>query len=616
MGERFRFLHLTDLHLRAQPDDPKVENLLNAFAKDVERLSRRDGPFDAVFFTGDIAYSGRTEEYEAFDVLRGRALSKLAPPGMEPLFLPIPGNHDVLWPAVRVLRALPSYWRDDPSFCEDFFREERSPWRIELAEVFGPYLKWRGQPTHATLKHFHDGWIPGDFTASVTVGELQIAVVGLNSSFLQVDKRPYLEKLAISAHQFRCACSVLPSDWIDSHDFAILMTHHPPSWLLPEARIDYSHEIALPGRFAVHLVGHLHDEVPREESVAQSQPNRQWQGSSLFGLEPLHSSDGKKLERRHGYAACELRYENGVARLLRWPRKLFAGKGGGRHFGPDYEVGPLEDEHIPESTWASPQKRQARATASSSTTAGNRVVLLAKTWERSLDALRTAIEARSPARTIPRLIFENASWYYVVEGDATSRVTNEFSVRAAPGVDQLFEIQYRIAAEEVADAVGFLDEIDFKVRRHLPDGSSQPVPYSQFLDRPHEKKVLLHLLPPLRPSDPDSCRVEVSYRWPRWFARALSPDGEALFFELYSVSNYGVRITLDAPTALGLRVEADAISKLSTNWESHSGRDRWEASLVAEVSASLRLRVFQERRSSVENAGAATHDGGNSTPHA
>ena len=44
-----------------------------------------------------------------------------------------------------------------------------------------------------------------------------------------------------------------------AEDFALLMTHHPPTWLTTKAREELYGEIAPPGRFVAHLYGHMHE---------------------------------------------------------------------------------------------------------------------------------------------------------------------------------------------------------------------------------------------------------------------------------------------------------------------------------------------------------------------
>ena len=86
-----RWLHLSDIHV-GQPDQARsnaMQLLLGAIA---DRSG--DNPIDLVFFTGDLAYSGRPEEYtslhaELIEPLRRLDVTKRAQ------FIAVPGNHDL-----------------------------------------------------------------------------------------------------------------------------------------------------------------------------------------------------------------------------------------------------------------------------------------------------------------------------------------------------------------------------------------------------------------------------------------------------------------------------------------------------------------------------------------
>ena len=89
---RVSWLHVSDFHIRSgDPYDRDV--VLRALIKSVENYRAGGRAPDLLFATGDIGYSGKTEEYRAatvfFDDLREAA-------GVEKhrLFV-VPGNHDV-----------------------------------------------------------------------------------------------------------------------------------------------------------------------------------------------------------------------------------------------------------------------------------------------------------------------------------------------------------------------------------------------------------------------------------------------------------------------------------------------------------------------------------------
>jgi hypothetical protein len=62
-------------------------------------------------------------------------------------------------------------------------------------------------------------------------------------------------------------------------------SHQPPEWLDEPSQTEEYVEINPPGRFAVHLFGHMHDELIRNYSIGGAAVQRVGQGRSLFGKE-------------------------------------------------------------------------------------------------------------------------------------------------------------------------------------------------------------------------------------------------------------------------------------------------------------------------------------------
>jgi predicted MPP superfamily phosphohydrolase len=89
-------LHISDFHLSSNnrygyPVD-KIEILLSALKQDLNSTYNND--VDAVFFTGDMSFSGKKDEFEILE-------KKFILPLLEHLnltateFYMVPGNHDV-----------------------------------------------------------------------------------------------------------------------------------------------------------------------------------------------------------------------------------------------------------------------------------------------------------------------------------------------------------------------------------------------------------------------------------------------------------------------------------------------------------------------------------------
>jgi hypothetical protein len=155
----------------------------------------------------------------------------------------------------------------------------------------------------------------------------------LNTAYLQLTGDTYEKKLELDVKQFNVACCGDGPRWAREHDVCLLLTHHPPQWLR-ENKNGLCPEITRPGRFAVHLCGHLHEPAMRAVYSGGAQPLRLWQGASLFGLE--NWGDDRTQERLHGYSAgrIEVKDQNGF--LRQWPRVAILRPGGDREVIPDF----------------------------------------------------------------------------------------------------------------------------------------------------------------------------------------------------------------------------------------------------------------------------------------
>jgi hypothetical protein len=132
------WLHISDAHFRAPGDRFYGEDIVRpAFLKTIKQMKsqpvgRRLGPFpDVVFFTGDIAFSGKSREY---DGAKGffEELLDLLDLKEDRLFL-IPGNHDVDRDATKYLERGPQTAEE----TYEVFRDER--WRRLYSERLRSY---------------------------------------------------------------------------------------------------------------------------------------------------------------------------------------------------------------------------------------------------------------------------------------------------------------------------------------------------------------------------------------------------------------------------------------------------------------------------------------------
>src|SRR6476661_3706838 len=141
---QINWLHLTDLHRGLTGQGWLWTNVEQRFYEDLERIHSSAGPFDFVIFTGDLVQSGRAKEYVKLTETIARLYKRLNALGSNPLFLCIPGNHDLTRPpnnAPEMLRLL--RWHDDPSIREEFWSNSRSSTVRVVKKAFRNFVVWR-----------------------------------------------------------------------------------------------------------------------------------------------------------------------------------------------------------------------------------------------------------------------------------------------------------------------------------------------------------------------------------------------------------------------------------------------------------------------------------------
>jgi DeoR/GlpR family transcriptional regulator of sugar metabolism len=331
------WLHLTDLHLGDEDARWLWPNVQDLFFKDLQFLYKYSGPWDIILFTGDLTNRGSEEEFrqvtEFFSVLRDK-VQTFSP---MPCVVAVPGNHDLVRPgSTRPEAVALRSWESSPELRKEFWSTDTSPYRRLINEMFANYTNWCAQSDLLGSLSFQAGLLPGDCSAVFQKDGVKVGVVGLNSTFLQIAKGDFVGKLSLDPGQLHHACGGDPQKWLSANDANILLTHHPPTFLSPIATNDFNSEIAPPGRFLIHLFGHMHEAVVRVHSSGQGEARRLWQGNSLFGLKTW-GEEHQQQERRHGYSAGRLDVVGDTGLLTLWPRKLRRHPDGQWEFVPDYD---------------------------------------------------------------------------------------------------------------------------------------------------------------------------------------------------------------------------------------------------------------------------------------
>lgn len=241
------WLHLSDWHQQGKEFDRKV--VRDELVKDIrnrKKISQDLAQIDFIVFSGDVAFSGKEEEYKTaikqfFEpVLEATGLTK------EYLFI-VPGNHDLDRTKFKLLpQALTKPFASQQQVQEWLTDQEM---RNHLLEPFKDYKQFatnyaeQNQPDYANIRQWE-------------INGKRVALLGINSA-LMAGRNSNLQgevddygKLVVGEPQIYD-----PLRQLENYDLRIAVLHHPFEWL---AQFDNKIEPRLRQNFQFILCGHQH----------------------------------------------------------------------------------------------------------------------------------------------------------------------------------------------------------------------------------------------------------------------------------------------------------------------------------------------------------------------
>jgi hypothetical protein len=297
-----RWLHVSDSHY-GQPEHSHITDAARvAMEAEIAKEVERGGPIDAIIFTGDVAYSGKAEQYAAADASIARLIRITGANHI----LATPGNHDIDRPAKTEALVYAAKHAAVDLDARLQATSEGSAIQLLLRNHLSHYASWWSKYA-AQLSSYNPGLFPGEYSATVEKCGFRLGIVALNSCVAHLIDA-HEEDIWIDPRQLNAACGdEQPSDWAARHDVTLLLTHHPPQWLSPQAKAIYRSEVYAHERFTAHLFGHTH-EAATEVVQAGGGPQRiTIQARSLCGLERFRARTGAELQRSHGFSIATIR---------------------------------------------------------------------------------------------------------------------------------------------------------------------------------------------------------------------------------------------------------------------------------------------------------------------
>ena len=244
------FLHLSDIHFSRRNDASQFDldqHIRHALIADLAVRQEGIAQYDALLITGDIAYSGKKDEYDAAkqfleEVYESTGLS------MKETYM-VPGNHDVdrdhvqpnfpLWDSHDAIRrnANSVHWRDA---IQTQLQKDPSKLLLTPFHAYNDFAQGCECETTASdlaWSHLVKPALEFDF---------KVRLRGLNSALIS-DGADAPSKLLVSEFQTATLCDT-------PGKINLVMSHHPPEWLMDKAELR-----SVLRRYApITLFGHEH----------------------------------------------------------------------------------------------------------------------------------------------------------------------------------------------------------------------------------------------------------------------------------------------------------------------------------------------------------------------
>lgn len=327
------WLHISDLHLKEEYTDSVSDTSvdLKRFLENLPGCLEDAGITPSVvFFTGDVARSGSSDQYTAAELFFAQLKDSLPEESKEVPFFIIPGNHDVDWNAIEVDAETAMRMELSPEEGEEFSTEKFA----EVITAHDAYISERRANYVAFAKRFHGGncdwWAFDSFSSCFTdaSGRLKVGVAGFNSAWLSTrrdllkkkhgtDERVHgsldLESLALGPKQIREIKGSLNAFEVD---IRIALVHHEPRSVWYRS---YDSEVQRREftDFDFVLRGHQHEPEARQAMMIAGKHGYVELAPGALRTRP---------ERFQGFMAVELDFAAQFMRLTAWKPSSVSGK--------------------------------------------------------------------------------------------------------------------------------------------------------------------------------------------------------------------------------------------------------------------------------------------------
>lgn len=250
MIEKFSWLHVSDLHLKADLDVWAQNVVLRELVEDVRLRAQRKEFVKPEFIiaSGDLAFSGIESEYRHVE----NFLDELAKvPGLprERVFC-VPGNHDVNRNLQKTCHKGALHLLSSPQAVDEFLgdRAEREM-LLQRQSAFRTFEQNYSRSLSRTITSEGFGYV-----AQFDIEGLLVCLVALNSAWLCKGDDADERNILVGERQFINALEILKKF---SPRLVIGVTHHPTDWLRSFDKAAFENRL-VPVCDFLHR-GHLHE---------------------------------------------------------------------------------------------------------------------------------------------------------------------------------------------------------------------------------------------------------------------------------------------------------------------------------------------------------------------
>ena len=247
------WLHISDIHMR--PGDAWSQDVvLASMCKQIEHHSREGLFLDFILITGDLAFSGKDDEYELVAGFLD-ALRTASGVPRERIFC-VPGNHDIDRDRQRMcFLGTRTYLQNQNRIDEILHGGNDLETLLQRQEQFRKFqlCYFAGQDRIRTAECLA-------YVSWLTIEDVRLAIVGLDSAWLSQGGSDDHGKLIVGERQVINAMQLVQTDDVPPH-VVISMVHHPLHLLQDFDRPRVMNRVEDLCHF-VHC-GHLHEPETR-----------------------------------------------------------------------------------------------------------------------------------------------------------------------------------------------------------------------------------------------------------------------------------------------------------------------------------------------------------------